>query len=261
MELSDKVVVVTGGASGIGRALCQRFAAEGARAVVVADLDGDGAARTVDAIGPAAHPATADVRNEDDVAALIATTEDRHGPIDLFAANAGIFFPGGPEVSTEKWQTIWEVNVLSHVLIARHLLPSMLARGEGYLLHTASAAGLLSQIGSAPYAVTKHAVVAFAEWLSITYGDQGLKVSVLAPQAVETPMTADIPGGGVAGVDGMMKPEDVATAVVEGLADERFLILPHPSVSEYVQRKAADPDRWLAGMRRLQSRFPRGGFS
>jgi NAD(P)-dependent dehydrogenase (short-subunit alcohol dehydrogenase family) len=259
MQLLGKVIVVTGAASGIGRGMAERFAAEDARAVVVADIDGEGARAVAAGIGGPATGVALDVSDEQAVAALVADTEQRHGPIDLFASNAGIAVFGGEEVADDGWERIWHVNVMAHIYAARHALPSMLARGEGYLLNTASAAGLLTQIGSAPYAVTKHAAVAFAEWLSVTYGDQGIRVSVLCPQAVRTNMTANIPGGGVAGVDGMIEPADVAQAVVDGLLDERFLILPHPSVLDYFQRKANDYDRWLNGMRRLQTRFPRGG--
>lgn len=257
MELKDKVAVVTGGASGIGRALAQRFTAEGARTVVVADRDGDGVRAVADEIGGVG--VELDVADEEAVARVISDAEAEHGPIDLLCSNAGIGMPGGPEVPTAQWQKIWDINVMGHVFGARAVLPSMLARGEGYLLNTASAAGLLSQIGSAPYAVTKHAAVALAEWLSITYGDRGIKVSVLCPQAVRTQMTAGSQGGGVAGVDGMLEPEDVATTVVEGLRDEHFLILPHPQVLTYLQRKTSDYDRWLAGMRRLQTRYIGGG--
>lgn len=256
MKLEGKHVVVTGGASGIGRALCERFAAEGARAVTVADLDAEGADTVASHIGGLAF--ALDVSDEAQVQDLVTRSEAKNGPIDLFCSNAGIFVMGGAEVPTRDWQKIWDVNLMAHVHAARAVLPSMLERGEGYLLNTASAAGLLSQIGSAPYAVTKHAAVAFAEWLSITHGDQGIKVSVLCPQAVETKMTAGTEGGGVAGVDGMIQPDEVANVVVEGLADERFLILPHPSVATYMQRKTGDYDRWLAGMRRLQSRFVGG---
>lgn len=257
MEVAGKHVVVTGGASGIGRALCRRFAAEGARAVAVADLDGDGARRVAEEIGGLG--VGVDVSDEAQVRDLVAQAEAQGGPIDLFCSNAGIFVLGGVDVADADWQRIWGVNVMAHVYAARAVLPSMLERGEGYLLSTASAAGLLSQIGSAPYAVTKHATVALAEWLSITHGDRGIKVSVLCPQAVATAMTAGTEGGGVAGVDGMLEPEDVARVVVEGLRDERFLILPHPTVATYMQRKTGDYDRWLAGMRRLQQRFEAEG--
>ncbi|MCG8592260.1 MAG: SDR family oxidoreductase [Proteobacteria bacterium] len=253
MKLEGKHVIVTGGAGGIGRALCLRFAAEGARAVVVADLDGAGAEAAAKECGGTG--VRVDVADGDDVAALVARAEESHGPVDLFCANAGIGIAGGPEVELDAWQKIWEVNVLSHVHAARAVLPGMLERGSGYILTTASAAGLLSQIGSAPYAVTKHAAVGFAEWLSITYGDRGIGVSVLCPQAVRTAMTAGQEGGGVAGVDGMLEPEAVAEVVVAGLDEERFLILPHPTVLDYMQRKAGDYDRWLRGMCRLQARY------
>ena len=253
MELRDRVCVVTGGASGIGRALAARFVAEGARAVVVVDRDADGVQAVAAELG--AVGMQADVAREEDVLRVIDDTETRCGPIDLFCSNAGILLLGGAEVPTEDWQRIWEVNVMAHVFAARHLVPRMLERGGGYLLQTASAAGLLSQIGSAPYSVTKHAAVGFAEWLSITYGDRGLRVSVLCPQAVRTAMTDGIPGGGVAGVDGMLEPERIADVVVEALAAERFLVLPHPTVAEYVRRKGEDVERWVRGMRRLQARF------
>jgi len=253
VKLTDKHVVVTGGASGIGRALCIRFAAEGTRAIVVADRDGDGAARVAEECGGTSF--AVDVAAEDQVRALVADAEGRSGPIDLFVSNAGIGIGGGVEVADEEWQRIWDINLMAHVYAARALLPGMLERGDGYLLNTASAAGLLTQIGSAPYAVTKHAAVALAEWLSVTHGERGIKVSVLCPQAVRTAMTAGSQNGGVAGVDGMIEPEDVAECVVAGLATEQFLILPHPVVEEYMRRKVGDYDRWLRGMRRLNAQF------
>lgn len=255
MDIAGKVVVVTGGASGIGKSLCERFAAEGARAVVVADIDAEDleAVRASIAGQTQALGIRTDVSAEADVQALVAKVLDVFGHIDLFCSNAGIFTPGGEEVSNEQWQRIWEINVMAHIYAARAVLPGMLARGDGYLLNTASAAGLLNQIGSAPYGVTKHAAVGFAEWLAITYGDSGIKVSVLCPQAVRTKMTAG--GTGAAGVDGMLEPEQLAQTVVETLAAERFLVLPHPEVLTYMQRKTADYDRWIGGMRRLQERF------
>jgi len=254
MRLEDRIVVVTGGASGIGRALAWRFTTEGARHVVVVDIDADGARRVAAEIGGTAM--TADVTLGSDVARVVNDTEAEIGPIDLFCSNAGLFIPGGVDVADDRWQSIWDVNVMAHIHAARAVLPKMLSRGHGYLLQTASAAGLLSQIGSAPYSVTKHAAIGFAEWLAITYGDQGIRVSVLCPQAVRTQMTAGVAAGTVSAVDGMLEPEQVADAVVIGLADERFLILPHPKVLEYVRRKTADYDRWLRGMRKLQARFP-----
>lgn len=251
MELADKVVVVTGGASGIGRALSLRFAAEGARAVAVADRDADGAQQVAAEIGARAIAVPTDVSDEADVRRLVEVTEEAHGPIDLFCSNAGIATGGSVDASNDDWQRIWDINVMAHVFAARAVLPGMLARGEGYLLNTASAAGLLTQIGSAPYAVTKHAAVALAEWLSITHGDAGIKVSCLCPQGVRTPMLGD--GGALLG-PGAIEPEQVADAVVAGLRAEEFLILPHPEVREFFRRKGDDYERWLKGMRRLQSR-------
>jgi len=225
----------------------------GADAIIVVDLDRAHAEAVAGEIGGVALQG--DVGVEADIVQVVQETERRCGHIDLWCSNAGILFLGGVETPNAQWQKIWDVNVMAHVYAARAVLPGMLARGGGYFLHTASAAGLLSQIGSATYSVTKHAVVALAEWLSITHGEQGIKVSVLCPQAVRTNMLGGIEDGGVAGVDGVIAPEQVAQAVVEGLADERFLILPHPQVAEYVRRKATDYDRWLSGMRRLQRRF------
>jgi NAD(P)-dependent dehydrogenase (short-subunit alcohol dehydrogenase family) len=193
-----------------------------------------------------------DVSHEADVQQLVARTEERFGPIDLFCSNAGIATGGGVEAPDDAWQQIWDINVMAHVYAARAVLPAMIARGEGYLLNTASAAGLLSQIGSAPYAVTKHAAVALAEWLSITHGDQGIKVSCLCPQGVRTAMLGEGPGALLGPT--AIEPEQVADAVVAGLRAEEFLILPHPEVREYFRRKGDDYDRWLRGMRRLQSR-------
>jgi NAD(P)-dependent dehydrogenase (short-subunit alcohol dehydrogenase family) len=252
MQIKDKIVVVTGAASGIGRALAHRFAKEGAKLVVCSDLNGAGAEAVAKDVGGIAF--TTDVSKEDDIKHLIDTVEANNGPIDLFCSNAGIGYGGGAEVSNERWQKIWDVNVMAHVWAARHLVPRMAARGGGYLMNTASAAGLLSQIGSAPYAVTKHAAVGLAEWLALTHGDQGIKVSVLCPQAVRTAMTAGNPDG-VASIDGMIEPEAVAEACVRAIAAEDFLILPHPEVIEYMRRKTGDYNRWIGGMRKLNRRF------
>jgi NAD(P)-dependent dehydrogenase (short-subunit alcohol dehydrogenase family) len=256
MIIKDKVVVVTGGASGIGKSLCERFAKEGARAVVVTDIDQAGIDATVKDIASltSAVGTVCDVGDEEAVKQLVAGTLDQFGHIDLFCSNAGIFTAGGENVATEAWQKIWDINVMSHIFAARSVLPSMLERGEGYLLNTSSAAGLLSQVGSAPYSVTKHAAIGFAEWLSITYGNRGIRVSVLCPQAVRTAMTAG-GDGGVAGLDGMLEPEQLAESVIETLAVERFLVLPHPEVLTYMRRKTDDYDRWLGGMRRLHGQF------
>ena len=252
MDLKNKIIVVTGAASGIGRALAVRFAAEGAKLVVCADRDEPGAKATAEMMGGVA--AKVDVSREAEIAGLIAMVEKDHGPIDLFCSNAGIGVGGGAETPDADWQRIWDINVMAHVWAARHLVPLMAARGGGYLLNTASAAGLLSQIGSAPYAVTKHAAVGLAEWLSITHGDQGIKVSVLCPQAVRTAMTAGNPDG-VASIDGMMEPEVLAESVVRGIEAEEFLILPHPEVLQYMRNKTGDYGRWLGGMRKLNRRF------
>jgi len=252
MKLQDRIIVVTGAASGIGRALAQRFAAEGAKLVVCADRDEPGAKATAEGIGGVAFKV--DVSKEADIQGLIETVEKDHGPIDLFCSNAGIGVGGGAETPDEAWQRIWDINVMAHVWAARHLVPRMAARGGGYLLNTSSAAGLLSQIGSAPYAVTKHAAVGLAEWLAITHGDQGIKVSVLCPQAVRTAMTAGNPDG-VASIDGMMEPDVLADSVVAGIEAEEFLILPHPEVLQYMRNKTADYGRWIGGMRKLNRRF------
>ena len=250
MELKGRVVVVTGGANGIGLALSQRFAKEGAAGIVVADLD----PRAVDvARDVGGHAVVVDVGVEADVVRLVAEALAAYGRIDLFCSNAGIFTPGGEETSDVEWERIWRINVMAQVYAARAVVPPMLAGGGGYLLQTASAAGLLTQIGSAPYAVTKHAAVALAEWLAITYGDQGLKVSCLCPQGVRTGMLEAATGPAHAFVAGTaIDPAEVAEAVVEGLHAERFLILPHPEVGEYMRRKTDDYDRWIRGMRRLQ---------
>ena len=249
MELRDKVAVVTGGATGIGRALCRRFASEGAR-VVVADIDGAGAAEVAASVNGLA--VAANVAVEADVIGLVAKATETFGRVDLFCSNAGIALDGGPEASDDGWQRIWGVNVMAHIYAARAVLPQMLARGDGYLLQTASAAGLLTQVGSAPYSVTKHAAVAFAEWLAITYGERGVKVSCLCPQGVRTNMLERARGGAFLR-DGALDPDEVAAVVVAGLRDERFLILPHPEVLDYFRRKADDYDRWLRGMRRLDA--------
>jgi NAD(P)-dependent dehydrogenase (short-subunit alcohol dehydrogenase family) len=252
MELRNRTIVVTGAASGIGRALAQRFHQEGAKLVVCSDLNGEGARAVAKEIGGVAFETN--VGREADIQTLIETVEAEHGPIDLFCSNAGIGVGGGAEASNAAWQRIWDINVMAHVWAARHLIPRMVERGGGYLLNTASAAGLLSQIGSAPYAVTKHAAVALAEWLAITHGDQGIKVSVLCPQAVRTAMTAGNPDG-VASVDGMIEPEDVALACVRAIEAETFLVLPHPEVLEYMRRKTGDYDRWIGGMKKLNRKY------
>lgn len=252
MELKDRIIVVTGAASGIGRALCERFAQEGAQRIVCADLNADGAAATASSVGGVAE--RVDVSQEPQIAALVDKTEREVGPIDLFVSNAGILTLGGLEVDDAAWERIWTINVMSHVWAARHMVPRMIERGGGYLLNTASAAGLLSQVGALPYATTKHAAVGVAEWLALTYGDQGIRVSLLCPQAVRTGMTAGREGG-AASVDGMLEAGPVAEACVEAIRAETFLVLPHPEVLGYMRKKTENYDRWIGGMRKLARRF------
>ena len=254
VELAEKHVVVTGAGSGIGAAVARRFAAEGARAVVVADVNVEGAEAVAREIDGLAVPT--DVSKESSIRELVARAEAANGAIDLFFSNAGIPGPGGgPEVADEEWQRIWEINTMAHIWAARAVLPGMLARGEGYLISTASAAGLLTQVGAMPYSVTKHAAVAVAEWLSIMYGDAGIKVSCLCPQGVRTPMldTAieDPVGAAPLLAEGLLEPGEVAEAVVQAIREERFLILPHEQVAGYMALKGSQPERWLAGMRKM----------
>ncbi|MBO0682056.1 MAG: SDR family oxidoreductase [Candidatus Dormibacteraeota bacterium] len=251
MEVRDRVAVVTGGGRGIGAAISRRLAAEGARAVVVADLDAANAAAVAAGIGGLAVPT--DVTVEAAVQALVARTIAAYGRIDLYCSNAGIGLGGGQEAADEDWELSWRVHAMAHVYAARALLPSMLERGEGYILGTVSAAGLLNHIAAAPYAVTKAAGLSFLEWLSIAYGDRGIRVSALCPQGVRTAML-EMEGDRPFLVEGALEPDQVAEVVIDGLRAERFLILPHPEVAEYFQRRAGDHDRWLRGMRRLRQR-------
>jgi NAD(P)-dependent dehydrogenase (short-subunit alcohol dehydrogenase family) len=255
MDVAGKIIVVTGAASGIGRALVERFAAEGAEHIVSVDMNLDGAKATANDFGGTAMAANVSV--EADIQAVIETTEADIGPIDLFCSNAGISMAIDLFAPNEEWQKIWEVNVMSHLYAARHLVPRMAARGGGYFLNTASAAGLLNQVGGAAYGTTKHAAVGFGEWLALSHGHEGIKVSMLCPQAVRTAMTAnsDEPGIVAAAGDGMMEPEVLADAVIEGLRTETFVILPHPEVLEYMRRKTADYDRWIGGMSRLHQKI------
>lgn len=267
MELEGRVVVVTGAGSGIGEAIARAAHAAGARHVVVADLHGAEAERVAADIGGTA--VAIDVRHESAIQKMVESTLDAHGPIDVFVSNAGFVTAAGLEDTNDAIQTMWEVHCMAHIYAARAVLPSMIARGEGHILSTASAAGLLTQIGSMAYSMTKAAAISLAEWLSITHHHQGIRFSVLCPQAVATNIVRNSPQrsmaaqaegaddkgfeGGVASGDGVLDPADVAQLCLQAIRDEQFLILPHPEVATYVERKATDRDRWLAGMRRFQS--------
>ena len=268
MELADRVAIVTGAASGIGRALALSFADEGVRGVGVVDINEDGAQAVADQIGERALGLGCDVSDEGEVQAMIERTREAFGPVSVFCANAGVAHGTGLDTPDNIWDLTFDVNVRAHYLAARHLVPRWLEQGEGYFVSTASAAGLLTQIGDAPYAVTKHAAVAFAEWLSVTYGDRGIHVSCLCPMGVNTAMMqtglglADSAGLGarvVAAAGRVIEPEEVADEVVTAMREERFLILPHPEVREFFRRRGDDQERWLAGMRRLQAHIAGDG--
>jgi len=255
MELRDRHIVLTGAGSGIGRALAARFASEEPRALVLCDLDRGTAEDVADALGASA--AAADVGRPGEVERLIAEAESQHGPIDVYFSNAGVAGPPWlADTDDEEWTRTWEVNVMAHVRAARLLAPRMAERGEGYLVSTASAAGLLTQVSAAAYSVTKHAAVALAEWIAVNYGDAGVRVSCLCPQAVRTPMLElalekDPVGAVPLLAGGVLEPEEVAEAVVAGMRDERFLILPHAVVGDYLALKGTQPERWLGGMRKM----------
>ncbi|MEV5407322.1 SDR family oxidoreductase [Thermopolyspora sp. NPDC052614] len=257
MRVRDRVVVVTGAAGGIGRALALRFAEEGAAGVVVSDLDEAGAAEVAARIGDRALAVQTDVSDEGEVRALVDAAERTFGPIDLFCSNAGITSGLGIDADPAVWTRTYAVNVLAHVYAARAVIPGMVERGSGYLLNTCSAAGLISCPGDAPYAVTKSAAVAFAEWVAIHYAARGVKVSALCPQGVRTPMLEQgeaedhLAFRAIAASAPVLEPEDIAQAVIEGLDAERFLILPHPEVAEYFRRRGDDHERWLTGMSRF----------
>ncbi|WCO68410.1 SDR family NAD(P)-dependent oxidoreductase [Iamia majanohamensis] len=260
MTLDGTTCIITGAARGIGFALADRFLAEGATGVAIADLDpadcADAAARLAERHGDRVLDHAADVSDQAEVEALVARTEERFGPVGLFAANAGVGTAMGLDADDVAWDRTWRVNVMAHVVAARVVVPAMVERGGGTFLTTASAAGLLSQIGDAAYSVTKHGAVAFAEWLSITYGDQGLRVHCLCPQGVNTDMIrggADTSAVSTVALQGVIEPEEVAQAVVAAMDEGHFLVLPHPEVATYAQRRAGDPDRWLKGMRKLQA--------
>jgi NAD(P)-dependent dehydrogenase (short-subunit alcohol dehydrogenase family) len=260
MQVKDKTVVVTGAATGIGRALAMAFARAGARGVAIADLNAAGAAMVAAEVQAAAPDCqvfgqAVDVADASAVQALTDEATRRFGQVDVFCSNAGIILRKGLDASAEEWQRIWDINVMAHIHAAKAVLPQMLERGDGYFVNTVSAAGLLSQIGSAPYAVTKHAAIGFAEWLSITYGDRGIKVSCICPQGVQTNMLFGEKGERKGFLqEGSVTAEHVADATLEGMDNERFLILPHPEVLEYYRRKGQDYDRWLRGMRRLHEK-------
>jgi NAD(P)-dependent dehydrogenase (short-subunit alcohol dehydrogenase family) len=250
MKVKDKVCVVTGAAGGIGEAIARRYAKEGAKGVVVADRDAgrlDKVASDIKGLAVAC-----DVAQEADIKKLVAAAERQYGPVDVFFSNAGIGRGGHEDATDKDWADSWAIHVMAHVYAARAVVPKMLERKSGYLLNTASAAGLLASMGSAPYGVTKHAGVALAEHLSIQYGDRGINVSVLCPQAVDTDMLR-MAGAGAASVDGVLNTDAVAQTVIDAMDAETFLILTHPEVKEYMSRKL-DRDRWLRGMRRLRDR-------
>jgi NAD(P)-dependent dehydrogenase (short-subunit alcohol dehydrogenase family) len=249
LEFSDKVIVVTGGAGGIGAALCRRVAREGPEAIVVADLHGDAAAEVARDVG--GHALTSDLSTEGGVNALIDEVLDRHGRIDVYCSNAGVAVGGGADVEEAGWQLSWDVNVMAGVRAARRLVPGWLERGAGAFISTVSAAGLLNHIFAAPYGTTKAAALSFAEWLSIAYGDQGIHVSAVCPQGVRTAMLDDDPTGFL--LTDAIPPEQVADDIVDGVRAGRFLILPHPEVAEYAARRGGDHDRWIRGMRRLRA--------
>jgi NAD(P)-dependent dehydrogenase (short-subunit alcohol dehydrogenase family) len=259
MQIENKVAIVTGGGSGIGAALAQRFVAERAAGVVVADIDLPRAIAVAEAAGPAALAVRCDVSIEADIQALVHKAQERFGRVDVYVSNAGILGPaGGIEIDDAVWDRMWKIHVMAHVWAGRAVLPAMVERGEGYFLVTASAAGLLNIVESAPYGVSKHAAVGFAEWLRIAYGRRGIRVSCLCPQSVQTEMTAH--GAGSAGVDGILTAEQVAQTVVDTMREEAFLCLPHPEVASYLQSKTADYDRWLGGMQKMYARYMNQSF-
>ena len=256
MDIAGKIAIVTGGASGIGAGIARRFVAEGARGVIVADINLERAEGVAKEIGAVAM--RCDVSREADIQALVSAARQRFGQVDIYISNAGILGDlGGFELEDPLWQAMWQIHSMAHVWAARAVAPDMLARGEGYFLVTASAAGLLSVVESAPYAVTKHAAVAFAEWLRIAYGRRGLRVSCLCPQSVQTDMVSG--DGGSAGVDGILTPAQVAAEVVAVMRSEKFLVLPHPEVAQYFRNKSADYDRWIGGMQKLYAKHAQGG--
>ncbi len=258
MHVEDRIAVVTGGGSGIGEALCKRFHKEGAKKIIVVDQDRERAKDVASLVEGDAYQV--DVREERAIAEVVLDIEKKYDVIDLFCSNAGILGGDGEQgwatgASNATWQAMWEIHVMSHVWAARACLPGMVARGEGYFLNTASAAGILNQVGDAAYSTTKHAAVGFAEALAITHGDDGIGVSCLCPQAIATRMLVDLDSSGTAGVDGILTADEVADFVIKALAEERFLILPHPQVAAYRAKKTENYDRWIGGMQKLRRRF------
>ncbi len=257
MEVKDRVVVVTGAGRGIGAALCHRFANEGAHLVVVSDCDERAAVEVAAAVGSRAMAVRCDVANELDVQHLVEQSISSGGRIDIFCSNAGITVKGGLESLNSDWQRMWDVNVMSRLFAARAVIPHMLERGEGYLVHTASAAGVMTEIGSASYSVTKHADVAMAEWLSVCYGRSGIRVSCVCPLGVETDMLDDSDPIHRYLHLHAISADEAAGAVIEGIQKELFLILPHPQVLDFFRLKTEDYDRWLRGMQRLRQKLTR----
>ena len=264
MDIEGKVVVITGAGAGIGAALAEAAASRNSRAVIVADKNGENATKVAEKINGIPHEV--DVADENQIRNMVATIEHKHGPIDLFCSNAGFVTSAGLEDANERIQKMWEVHVMAHIYAARAVLPQMIANGGGYLLNTASAAGLLTQIGSLSYSITKSAAVSLAEWISITHYHQGIRVSVLCPQAVRTDILTNSPDnregddpewedGGVASSDGIIEPTDVAEVCMEAISEERFMILPHRQVQGYTEFKAENPEKWLSGMRKFQDRL------
>jgi NAD(P)-dependent dehydrogenase (short-subunit alcohol dehydrogenase family) len=264
MDIEGKVVVVTGAGAGIGAALAEIAVERKARSIIVADIDGDNASKVAQRIGGQSYQL--DVSDEDEIRRMVDSIEDEHGPIDLFCSNAGFVTSAGLEDPNDRIQKMWEVHVMAHIYAARAVIPQMIANGGGYLLNTASAAGLLTQIGSLAYSITKSASVSLAEWISITHFHQGIRVSVLCPQAVRTDILTNSPDnkegespeweeGGVASSDGIVEPQNVAEICMEAIKEERFLVLPHAQVKGYTEFKAQNPEKWLSGMRNFQNRL------
>ena len=259
MEVENKRVIITGSANGIGSSLSRAFKERNVESMILVDLEELNNTKLSNEVG--GIPYKADVGSEDDIIKLVEFAKQEMGGIDIFCSNAGISGAGGLlNTSNEDWSNIWNVNVMSHIHAAKHTLPIMLEQGSGYFMNTASAAGLLTQLGAAGYSVTKSAAVSFAEWLKITYGERGIGVSCLCPQGVRTPMVEDAPEivGSLVSIDGLLEPDVVANEVIECIEKDQFLITPHPEVLEYMKIKASDPDRWINGMQSLTTQLIEG---